>query len=640
MPYLIGTTLDSGRIPTKKAAAAPKPPTWMSIPTAPSMQALLGSRPQPRMADEEDALGRRRYIDKVYTGLVSPQPEVQRAVGEQYDYNKKRTLAGQKPITIADVRWNPAAYDDDTNEALEAWYKQHRALPGLKDQNEFDYMSREFKNQKAMRERRNGSAAAPTAEQGLAHQSVAARPADDERAREITQGWKDAMAQRKAEEAAAHPLGGGGGGNTLIKRPFWQEFILKQNENNRRLLEYIGIDRETQKKHAQAARDIVDAITKSPASAFTGGAVNALTWGYPDISNRLTAEILRRQGVSDYVSPTAELDEVRKEHPVANAMGELVGSVASGMALERLGANLLTKAFPALTSKLARGVISGGAAGGVQNALLSIGDGADPAQVAQDFLFGLAMGSAGDAGFRMVSDLAGGYIPKAGTKLYDEWLKNGLLLQRLQSAAKDLCVAITSLFDGEATPASSTAITPEAPADVAQPLDRLLQGDITPEQWGLDDALARQAKKLDEVAGGPGTDYTGGNGQAAGEALENGAATLREGAEGANTNVLRELQNPNYKDIPGIDCSEIAENLYEAAGGEGVIYNILPESETKLKNYFYGKVEDSLYHQVYSDGFYIFDPRYSSIPHPKDDYFRAMEKINPGGFRVTTVSPQ
>ncbi len=501
MPYLIGTTLDSGRIPTKKAVTTPKPSTWLTIPTAPGMRALPGSRPQPRMADEEDALGRRRYIDKVYAGLVSPRPEVQRAVGEQYDYNKKRALAGKKPLEIADTRWNPTAYDDDTNEALEAWYKQHRSLPGPGEQSEFDYMSREFRNQKAARERRDAAPASMSA----------ARPADDERAREITQGWKDAMAQRKAEEAAAHPLGGGGGGggNTLIKRPFWQELMLKQNENNGRLLEDIGIDHETQKKHAQAARDIVDAITKSPASAFAGGAVNSLTWGYPDISNRLTAKILRRQGVPDYVSPTAELDEVRNEHPVANAMGELAGSVASGMALERLGVSLLSKAFPALTSKLARGVISGGAAGGVQNALLSVGDGADPAQVAQDFLFGLAMGSAGDAGFRMVSDLAGGYIPKVGTKLYDEWLKNGLLLQRLQSAAKDLGVAITSLLDGKADIAPSTPVTETS---ASQPMENLLKGEITPEQWGLDDALARQAEELDKVAGGPGADYTGGNG--------------------------------------------------------------------------------------------------------------------------------
>ncbi len=68
----------------------------------------------------------------------------------------------------------------------------------------------------------------------------------------------------------------------------------------------------------------------------------------------------------------------------------------------------------------------------------------------------------------------------------------------------------------------------EARANAEQPLEHLLQGEITPEQWGLDEALARQAGDLDEVAGGPGADYTISGKQATGEALEDGAAALRE----------------------------------------------------------------------------------------------------------------
>ncbi len=81
----------------------------------------------------------------------------------------------------------------------------------------------------------------------------------------------------------------------------------------------------------------------------------------------------------------------------------------------------------------------------------------------------------------------------------------------------------------------------EARARASQPLENLLQADVTPEQWGwgLDQALTGQAGKLDEVAGGAGADYTGGNGQVAGEALEDGATALREGAEGV-------LKNANF----------------------------------------------------------------------------------------------
>ena len=56
-----------------------------------------------------------------------------------------------------------------------------------------------------------------------------------------------------------------------------------------------------------------------------------------------------------------------------------------------------------------------------------------------------------------------------------------------------------------------------------------------------------------------------------------------------------------------------------------------------MKGYEYGKVEDFTYHTVYSDGKYIFDPRYSDMPVLKDDYFRALSSINSEGFYVRTI---
>ena len=159
MPYIIGTDLEEGTAPgrRKKKAAAPKPTTWMTMPAVSSMQTLLGGRLQPRMADEEDVLGRRNYLDSVYGGLVSPHPDALRAVGVQYDYNKKRVQAGKEPLAIADVAWNPQAYDDDTNEALALWFRDKGSLPELNRQSEFDYMRQEYSRQKAGRERQQAS---------------------------------------------------------------------------------------------------------------------------------------------------------------------------------------------------------------------------------------------------------------------------------------------------------------------------------------------------------------------------------------------------------------------------------------------------------------------------------------------------
>ncbi|GBG57802.1 toxin CdiA [Sporomusaceae bacterium FL31] len=102
-----------------------------------------------------------------------------------------------------------------------------------------------------------------------------------------------------------------------------------------------------------------------------------------------------------------------------------------------------------------------------------------------------------------------------------------------------------------------------------------------------------------------------------------------------NAKVLDAMKNEAYKKYK-IDCSEIAEDLYNASGKNGKIYNITGK-EGSLNGYEYGKVENYIYHQVYSDGKYIYDPRFSDVPVLKDDYFKALKEINPDGFNVTEL---
>ena len=47
-----------------------------------------------------------------------------------------------------------------------------------------------------------------------------------------------------------------------------------------------------------------------------------------------------------------------------------------------------------------------------------------------------------------------------------------------------------------------------------------------------------------------------------------------------------------------------------------------------------GRVVQYFNHWVYSDGEFIFDPRFSDRPFPKDDYFRILRGVNPDGFNV------
>ena len=95
------------------------------------------------------------------------------------------------------------------------------------------------------------------------------------------------------------------------------------------------------------------------------------------------------------------------------------------------------------------------------------------------------------------------------------------------------------------------------------------------------------------------------------------------------------MDNPNYKNYPGIDCSEIAEDIYNASGGIGKIYSITGKGKGGYINgYEYGDVVNYEYHEVYSNGEYIFDPRFSNTPILEDDYFKALSKINPNGMNI------
>ena len=95
------------------------------------------------------------------------------------------------------------------------------------------------------------------------------------------------------------------------------------------------------------------------------------------------------------------------------------------------------------------------------------------------------------------------------------------------------------------------------------------------------------------------------------------------------------LNSDYYKTDFGYDCSEIAQDFYSAAGNKGTIYRIEGKNGF-LKGYEYNDILEFDYHEVYSDGVYIYDSRYQNTPILKDDYFRALSEINPDGFDVFT----
>ena len=118
---------------------------------------------------------------------------------------------------------------------------------------------------------------------------------------------------------------------------------------------------------------------------------------------------------------------------------------------------------------------------------------------------------------------------------------------------------------------------------------------------------------------------------------------VNEIESGLDTGIQRELDDllnsDYYKYDLGYDCSEIAEDFYNAAGNQGNIYRI--EGKNGIINgYEYNAILEFDYHEVYSDGISIYDPRYQNVPITKDDYFRALREINPDGFDVFTIKQE
>ncbi|MCE3602208.1 HINT domain-containing protein [Massilia sp. P8910] len=84
-----------------------------------------------------------------------------------------------------------------------------------------------------------------------------------------------------------------------------------------------------------------------------------------------------------------------------------------------------------------------------------------------------------------------------------------------------------------------------------------------------------------------------------------------------------------------VDCSDIAPQLQRAAGGGGQILEVRPTIKNNLNVYENGSIEPGQsFHQVYTDGRYVYDPRVSLTPIPKGDWMQHIKNINPGGIII------
>jgi hypothetical protein len=82
-----------------------------------------------------------------------------------------------------------------------------------------------------------------------------------------------------------------------------------------------------------------------------------------------------------------------------------------------------------------------------------------------------------------------------------------------------------------------------------------------------------------------------------------------------------------------IDCSEIAEYIARGMDGEGKIVNFTSHGAPKVGINIPERggpdFENYTYHDVYTDGKYVYDPAMSRDPIPYGDYERAIRLLNP-----------
>lgn len=87
-----------------------------------------------------------------------------------------------------------------------------------------------------------------------------------------------------------------------------------------------------------------------------------------------------------------------------------------------------------------------------------------------------------------------------------------------------------------------------------------------------------------------------------------------------------------------IDCSRLAQEIMEAAGNLGGQLNISPAlGREMVSHYIEGELVLSRYHVVYTDGQFVYDPRWSETPIPRIEYEEDLRRLNGPTVEISFV---
>ncbi|WP_231039913.1 hypothetical protein [Proteus alimentorum] len=104
--------------------------------------------------------------------------------------------------------------------------------------------------------------------------------------------------------------------------------------------------------------------------------------------------------------------------------------------------------------------------------------------------------------------------------------------------------------------------------------------------------------------------------------------------------IIDKMKEPKFQnwanDTHSTDCSDIAASLLNVGDESGYILEARPRLRGNLNVYENGIIEPNMeFHQVYTDGKYVYDPRVTINPIPKGDWEQHIKDINPDGVIIS-----
>jgi filamentous hemagglutinin len=98
------------------------------------------------------------------------------------------------------------------------------------------------------------------------------------------------------------------------------------------------------------------------------------------------------------------------------------------------------------------------------------------------------------------------------------------------------------------------------------------------------------------------------------------------------------LQDPAFQEqaLSGAECTDLGGALQDAAGNQGGTLSVSPgEGATTVQHPTQLGVAESNFHQVFTDGNYVFDPVYSTKPIPIAQYIELIQDLSGGNVEIS-----